>query len=143
MTFAKRDLNIADARNDVQKWIGFKRNLFRSMPGSKHEGSTTRSKRIFQPKFLLLAAAIWHLSIAVTVFTVGKYQVLPSQFYPNGIGKFASDGLIYQEQCVELRSILRNEGWKSWATWPTQLHVRLYSLPLAATPETVGFNVLT
>ncbi len=143
MTFAKRDLNITDARNDVQKWIGFKRNLFRSMPGSKHEGSSNRSKRIFQPRFLLVAAAIWHLSIAVTVFTVGKYQVLPSQFYPNGIGKFASDGLIYQEQCVELRSILRTEGWKSWATWPTQLHVRLYSLPLAATPESVGFNVLT
>jgi hypothetical protein len=73
---------------------------------------------------------------------VGKYQLLPSQFYPNGIGKFASDGMIYEEQCAELRSILRNEGLKSWATWPTQLHVRLYSLPFSATPASASFNVL-
>lgn len=112
------------------------------MPDSHYDAPPKESRRIFHPKFLLVAAAIWHLSLAITVFAVGRYQIIPSQFYPNGIGKFASDGLIYQDQCVELRSILRHEGLKAWATWPTQLHVRLYSLPLAATPESLSFNVL-
>jgi len=113
------------------------------MPGSDHDALSRPTRRILQPKFLLIAAAIWHISVAIGVFTVGKYQLLPSQFYPNGIGKFAADGLLYQDQCGELRAILRSEGVKAWATWPTQLHVRLYSLPFAAMPQSVSFNILT
>src|SRR6266571_2063373 len=99
--------------------------------------------RFLQPKFLFVAATVWHVSVAMAVFAVGKYQLIPSQVYPSGIARFASDGLLYQNQCVELRSILRNQGLKAWATWPTQLHLRLYSLPFAVMPESIGFNVLT
>jgi len=113
------------------------------MAASAHHASLSASKRIFDPRFLLIAAAVWHLLVAVSVFVAGKYQIIPSQFYPNGIGKFAADGILYQDQCVELRSILRNEGIRAWATWPTQLHVRLYSAPFAILPESMGINVLT
>jgi hypothetical protein len=30
----------------------------------------------------------------------------------------------------------------AWATWPTQLHVRLYSLPLVALTRGGSFNIL-
>src|SRR4029453_11506920 len=98
---------------------------------SKPRIKTARSgKRLFQLKFLILAAAVWHVSVTLAVFAVGKYQLMPAQIHPSGIGRFASDGLIYQGQVAELCQILKNDGPVAWATWPTQLHVRLYSLPL-------------
>src|SRR3989440_2560795 len=93
--------------------------------------------------FLIVAAAVLHISVTLTVFAIGKYQVFPSQIYPDGIGRFASDGIIYEDQVVELSNIVRSEGVRAWATWPTQLHVRLYALPLAAVSRWASFNVLT
>jgi 4-amino-4-deoxy-L-arabinose transferase-like glycosyltransferase len=111
-----------------------------SKPGTK----TARSdKRRFQLKFLILAAAIWHVSIALAFFAAGKYQLMPEQIYPSGIGRFASDGVVYQEQLAELGQILKNEGPVAWATWSTQLHVRLYSLPLFLVSRWFAFNILT
>jgi hypothetical protein len=90
-----------------------------------------------------VAAAIWHLSITLAVFAVGKYQVMPAQFTSSGIGRFASDGMIYQGQAAELCQVLKNEGPLAWATWSTQLHVRLYSLPLFLVSRWFAFNILT
>jgi len=100
-------------------------------------------KRLFQLKFLILAAAVWHVSVTLGVFAAGKYQLMPAQVHPSGIGRFASDGEIYQGQVAELCQILKNEGPVAWATWPTQLHVRLYSLPLFLVSRWFGFNILT
>jgi hypothetical protein len=90
----------------------------------------------------LIVAAIWHISITSALFAVGKFQLAPSQIYPNGIGRFAADGVIYQDQCVELCRILRTEGLAAWASWPTQLHLRLYSLPVAPVSRWITFNIL-
>ena len=99
--------------------------------------------RRFQLRSLLIAAAILHLCITFAVFMVGKYQLFPTQIYPTGIGRFASDGLMYQTQLGELCDILKSEGPRAWATWPTQLHLRLYSLPLLPISRWVSFNILT
>jgi len=92
---------------------------------------------------LLAAVAILHLSITFSVFIIGKYQLVPSQFYPSGIGGFASDGLLYERQIPELSELLRTQGVRAWATSPMQLHVRLYSLPFAVFSRWASFNVLT
>lgn len=84
-----------------------------------------------------------HVSVTLTVFAIGRYQLSPSQIYPTGIGKFASDGLIYEGQVVELSKILKSDGLRAWATWPTQLHVRLYSIPLSVVSGWGSFNILT
>jgi hypothetical protein len=109
-------------------------------PGTKTAPS---AKRLFQLKFLILAAAIWHVSITLGVFIAGKYQLMPGQIHPSGIGRFASDGETYQDQVAELSQILKNDGLVAWATWPTQLHVRLYSLPLSVVSRWFSFNILT
>jgi hypothetical protein len=101
------------------------------------------AKRLFQLKFLILAVAIWHVAITLGVFMAGKYQLMPGQLYPTGIGRFASDGVMYQGQVAELCEILKNDGLVAWATWPTQLHVRLYSLPLFVVSRWFSFNILT
>jgi len=91
----------------------------------------------------MIAAAILHLSISLAVFTIGKYQLFPSQVYPSGVARFASDGVFYQGQVAQLSDLLKSQGIRDWATWPAQLHVRLYSLPLALVSRWVSFNVLT
>src|SRR2546423_15461749 len=88
-------------------------------------------KRRFQLRCLIFAAAVLHVSVTLTIFMIGRHALFPSQIYPSGIGRFASDGVFYQGQIAELANILKNEGLRAWATWPTQLHIRLYALPYA------------
>ena len=107
------------------------------------ESSLSAGRRRFNLGFLIVAAAILHVSVTLTVFAIGRYQLAPSQIYSTGIGKFASDGIIYESQVVELSNILKSDGVRAWATWPTQLHVRLYSIPLAIVSRWVSFNILT
>lgn len=100
--------------------------------------STLKSR----PLLLLAAAALLHVSVAAAVLTVGKYQLMPAQFRANGLGEFASDGFFYQDEAAYLVTVLKSHDLAAWATWPTQLHVRLYSLPLASVSHWMGFNVL-
>lgn len=93
-------------------------------------------------RFLILAAAILHLAVAGAVFTAGELQLMPSQITPTGLAAFASDGYVYQNEAVELGDVLKSQGLAAWAVWPTQLHVRLYSLPLLAFYRWTGFNIL-
>jgi len=67
---------------------------------------------------------------------------MPSQFDANGLASFAYDGFVYQTEVIELCGVLRREGVIAWATWPTQLHVRLYSLPVAVLGGGNNFNIL-
>jgi len=108
---------------------------------SKPKPETARSTtRLFQPKFLILAAAIWHITISTAVFAIGRYQLLPHRFYPGGV--FAPDEVAYQLHCLDLARILRNEGLVAWATSPNQLHLRFYSLPLVPFPHWETFSIL-
>src|SRR5258708_39143057 len=85
-----------------------------------------------RPLYLLLAAAVVHISVAAPVLTIGKHQLIPAQFRPDGLGEFASDCFPYQEQPADLVNVLKNSGPVPCATWPRQFHVRLFSLPLPA-----------
>ncbi len=108
-----------------------------------HATSLFGSGGRFKPGFLLVAAAILHVSVALTVFAIGRYQLFPSQIYPTGIGRFAADGIVYEDQILELSKIARSESVHAWATWPTQLHVRLYSIPLTVLSRWFSCNILT
>jgi hypothetical protein len=91
---------------------------------------------------LLIAAALLHVSVAAAVLTIGKRGLMPGHFDEKGLGTFASDGFVYQTEAVELCNVLKSQGVIAWATWPTQLHVRLYSLPLAVLSRWTGFSIL-
>src|SRR5712692_4771712 len=104
----------------------------------------SKLKRTFsaRPVLFLAAAALLHISVAAALLAVGRYQLMPAQFRADGLGEFASDCFPYQDEAVELVSVLRTQGLTTWATWPTQLHVRLYSLPLSVLSRWMGFSVL-
>jgi hypothetical protein len=97
----------------------------------------------FQMRLLVAAAVVWHLTVAIAIYEIGKHQLVPNQIDPSGLGKFAFDGFFYEPQCVELCSIMKHDGPLAWLTWPTQLHVRLYSLPLMIFIRWSAFNILT
>jgi hypothetical protein len=105
-------------------------------------GPRSTFRRVRLP-FLILPAAVWHVLVTTSVFLIGKFGLVPGQFDPKGLGNFASDGFAYRAEVVELCSVLKNEGVIAWATWPTQLHLRLYSLPLAALNGGTRFDILT
>src|SRR5947209_11294265 len=104
------------SKNDVchqyEYWI---------MEKPTNTASLSVSRRRFQVKFLLLAAATLQVSLTLAVFMIGKYQLFPSQVYPSGIGRFASDGVLYERQVAELSDMLKSQGLRVWANWPTQL----------------------
>lgn len=108
------------------------------------------NKRTLQPaarrrikiRFLMLAAVVLHISVAASVSTVGRLKLMPGQFHESGLGVFAPDSFDYQVEVMDLCDVLMNQGVKAWATWPTQLHVRLYSLPVAMFYPGTGFNIL-
>ena len=112
-------------------------------PSSPKKAKLAPANYCIRFRFLILAAAMLHIAVAGAVFTVGKLQVMPAQFAPNGLAAFASDGYVYQTEAVALCDVLKSQGLAAWAVWPTQLHVRLYSLPLFAFYRWVGFNILT
>jgi hypothetical protein len=103
-------------------------------------GGAARTLRF---RFLILAAAAWHVAVTTSVFLIGRFGLVPGQFDQRGLGTFASDGFMYQNEIVQLCSILRNQGLKAWANWPTQLHVRLYSLPVFLFGGRAKVNILT
>ncbi len=94
-----------------------------------------------RPRTLILIAAVWHFCFTTAVFLVGKYQLLPNQIDPVGLA-VGSDAGDYQGDCIILGYVLRNEGFRAWLTWPSQFHVRLYSLPVMFIFRRLGFNVL-
>lgn len=89
---------------------------------------------------LLAAAAVLHLALAAAVFVAGRAQLVLSQFDANGIGTFAPDSGFYLPEVEALAGVLRHEGPAAWARRPSLLHLRLYSLPVAAFGS--GCNVL-
>ena len=53
-----------------------------------------------RPHYLLVAAALLHISVAAAVLTVGKYQLMPAQFRANGVGEIASGSFPSQEEAA-------------------------------------------
>src|SRR5882672_8452671 len=102
------------------------------MKTSSIKAGSRANRRWIRLRWLIVAAACLHVSVTASIFMVGRLGLMPGQFNQDGLGNFASDGLIYRAEVIELCAVLRQEGVVAWATWPTQLHVRLYSLPLAA-----------
>lgn len=115
------------------------------MFGSKTPSRTVTLSRFLERRLsikpLLLVALSLHVMVATAVFLIGKYQFLPNQIDPVGLAK-DSDAASYQGDCIILGYVLRDRGIREWLVWPTQLHVRLYSLPVMIVFRTAGFSIL-
>ena len=97
-----------------------------------------------RPTRLLLAAAVFHLIVSVTITVIGHNQPLPAVFDRNGIAVgIASDGLKVREEAVRRSEDLTRRQWRTWATANSPVYVKLYSLCFATLGRVVGFNILS
>jgi len=93
-------------------------------------------------RYLLLAAVI-HIILAITIFLIGHFHVLPNTFDQNGISlTFAIDGTTYQQVATDLANELRRNGVGAWLNAKAPLHSRLHSISFAIFGKLLGHNIL-
>lgn len=90
----------------------------------------------------LLWVAIFHSTITLLVFALGRAKLFPELVDSNGVARFASDSDLYLADAVRLVNQLQQAGIADWASAPSPLHTKLYSLVFAALGPLVGFNIL-
>ena len=97
----------------------------------------------FKPFHWLIAAAVLHLCLTISVFMIGYFRLMPSKFDANGIGlSFATDSVAYRNWASEMVTVWRSEGFSAWVQTQASLHVRLYSISFAVVGWLLGHNIL-
>ena len=93
---------------------------------------------------LLLAAAVLHVAVVLTIYSAGRLQLLPDTFDVNGIGvSFAIDSRSYRIEATEMSDLLHQARFSDWISYNSQFHVKLYSLSFALLGPVFGFNILS
>lgn len=102
-----------------------------------------RTSLLTHPSRLLIVAGILHLAATTTVFIIGRFSLMPSQFDSNGVGAFALDGRMHQTDALILTQRLGSQGIAAWLSAVAPLHVRIYSLSQVFLSRWIGFNILS
>jgi hypothetical protein len=93
---------------------------------------------------LLIAAAILHLSFAISIQVAGRYKLFPGTFNKAGVGiSFSADCLSYLEFSDRLANTLEQEGIAAWVKAEPPLHVKPYSLSHVVLRRWLGYSTLT
>jgi hypothetical protein len=97
-----------------------------------------------RPRYLLTAAALLHVAASVLINLVGRFQLLPQLFDPNGISQaVAFDSFLYRTQAIELVRLLSLRGGVGyWIEAPLPFHLKMYSLSWAVLSPLFGFTML-
>ena len=90
----------------------------------------------------IMAAAILHVLLAVSVFSVGRLGLFPPQFDRDGIGEFARDGKVFKEQADSLADALVEGKAGSWVRDNAAFHIKVLSLDFVLMRPLFGSNIL-
>ena len=90
---------------------------------------------------MILAAAILHVMITVGVFATGALQLMASQIAPNRLAASLPMVMFTRTRPLHCVMYLGVRGSARGRYGPTQLHVRLYSLPLVVFYRSCRFSV--
>src|SRR5256885_1458702 len=97
---------------------------------------------LLSPRRAVMAAAIFHVLLAVSVFSVGRFGLFPSQFNGDGIGEFARDGKAFREQANSLADTLTEGRVGSWVKENATFHVKVLSLDFVLMRPLFGSNII-
>ncbi len=118
----------------------------------KSSQSTTAGNKFrarASPKYLLIAAACWHLTLTILIYACGHFKLFPKLFDINGIGiLFAADCVGYRNEAISLINTLTHNGVLAWLTASSKVlvnpfHLKLYSLSFAVFGPLFGDNILS
>jgi hypothetical protein len=105
----------------------------------------TRTIRFIQsPVCLLIAAAIFHVLLTLSVFALGRYSVLPTTFDTNGIAvSIAPDGIVHREEAAQLGRALASGQFRDWLDLSSPFYLKLYSIWFAFLGPLFGSTILS
>lgn len=93
---------------------------------------------------LVFGAALFHVTLSIAIFAVGRTQLAPTFVDRDGImGSFAFDSYAYQEGAVSLADQLRHGEFFSWARTLQPIHVKFLSIPFALLGPLFGYGPLS
>src|SRR5207302_4685791 len=95
-------------------------------------GKALRSRELpwrrCRPAQLLIVAAIFHLVLTITVFSLGRLHVLPRTFDERGIAiSFAPDSAVFRDGAAGLSPTLRRGEILHWLIGRQPFHLKLNS----------------
>ena len=90
-----------------------------------------------------LICGLFHVAVAIAIFLIGRFQLLPGTFDEHGIGlTFAIDGTTYRALISDLVSVWQMNGTEAWLDAGAPLHAHFYSVSFAVFGSFVGHNIL-
>lgn len=93
---------------------------------------------------LLAAAALLHVGLAVALFWAGRAQVAPGLIDRDGIvASYAFDSYVYQSRAARLVAVLKQQGFRAWATESAPPHIKLISVEFALLGPLFGYGTLS
>lgn len=95
-----------------------------------------------KPAYLLLVAAVFHVTVVVAVRIAGGLGLVPGLFDQYGFGGFATDNPLFRAQMGFMAETLSREGVSAWLDVPAYLHVRIFSVAFALLGPLFGYTVL-
>jgi hypothetical protein len=100
-------------------------------------------KFIGPPSRLLIVAALFHVLVTLTVFTLGRNALMPDAFDANGTAvSFASDAAGHRDDAEMLGQHLRRGQFGSWFNSSYPFHVKLHSIGFGIFGGLLGPSIL-
>ena len=91
-----------------------------------------------------MLAAIFHILITLSVYTLGRSSLSSSTFDTNGIAvSFAPDGIEFQREAAQLSDVLASGQLRAWLDAPSPFHVKLYSICFTVLGPLFGATILS
>lgn len=95
-------------------------------------------------RYLIASAAILHILTVICIFLAARLGIFHDARDANGfICSFATDSCGYQSEINFLLDTLTQQGIGAWLRAPSFLHLKVYSLSIAALRPLFGFTVLS
>ena len=89
-------------------------------------------------------AALLHVTLAVSLFIIGRAQLAPTLVDRDGIvSSFAFDSNLYRRSAFELAQRLRTGDLNGFATTAEPAHVKVIAIPFALFGSFFGYSVLS
>jgi len=107
-------------------------------------GANTQTRFWLRPRRLLIAAAIFHLIVTLSIFVVGRSGSFPSTFDVNGIAfPHNSDGAEAREEITRLGGTLVQGEVGEWIYSTAPFHLKLFSICFAVLEPLLGPTILS
>jgi hypothetical protein len=95
-------------------------------------------------KRLLIAAAVFHITVTLSIYGLGRYELLPGMIDASGTAvSFGSDGIKLRIAADKLSDALAHGEISDWLHAPAPPHLKLYSIPFVVLRPFFGSTILS